>query len=333
MSRVVKTLHRISWAEGLRNGLWTAWVLGKIIFPVTLAVTALQYTPAFDVLLSGLRPVMAPLGLPEEAAIPLLLGNLVNLYAAIGAMLSLELTVKQVFILAVMLSFSHMLPGEGAICRRAGGSFLLITALRLGLAVLSAAVINLVWRGGKERAAYSISPPAQAEPSGTGEILLHALQAAAYGVLGLAAIVVPIMLLIQILRDLRFLDWFAARMQPLMSPLGLAPRASVTMASGLIFGLAFGAGVILQQAREQRFTRREITLILVFLATCHAVVEDTLIFVPLGVDVLWLLLIRLAAAVALTALLAALWREPGKLSPPPGRRGASPETSRRQRRT
>jgi hypothetical protein len=309
---VVKILRRISWLEGLKSGLWTAWILGKIIFPITFAVTALQYTPVFDALLSGLRPVMAPLGLPEEAAIPLLLGNLVNLYAAIGSILTLELTVKQVFILAVMLSFSHMLPSEGAICRRAGGSFLLVTALRLGLAVLSAMAINFLWRGGEERAVYSISPPAQAEPSGTGEVLLYALQAAAYGTLGLAMIVIPIMLLIQVLRDLRLLDWFAGKMQPLMKPLGLAPRASVTMASGLIFGLAFGAGVILQQAREQKFTRREITLILIFLATCHAVVEDTLIFVPLGVDVIWLLLIRLAAAISLTILIALLWKEPAE---------------------
>ena len=77
-----------------------------------------------------------------------------------------------------------------------------------------------------------------------------------------------------------------------------------------MFGLAFGAGIILEQAREQGFTRREITLIVLFLCACHAVVEDTLIFIPLGINVLPLLLIRLAAAVALTCLIAYLWRKP-----------------------
>lgn len=47
---------------------------------------------------------------------------------------------------------------------------------------------------------------------------------------------------------------------------------------------------------------------ILFLCACHAVVEDTLIFVPLGINVLPLLLIRLVAAVLLTLLIARLWR-------------------------
>ena len=82
-----------------------------------------------------------------------------------------------------------------------------------------------------------------------------------------------------------------------------------------MFGLAFGAGIILEQAREQGFTRREITLIVLFLCACHAVVEDTLIFIPLGINVLPLLLIRLTAAIALTVLIAYLWRKPPAAKP------------------
>ncbi|MGI8649772.1 MAG: nucleoside recognition domain-containing protein, partial [Rubrobacter sp.] len=44
------------------------------------------------------------------------------------------------------------------------------------------------------------------------------------------------------------------------------------------------------------------------------VVEDTLIFIPLGINVLPLLVIRLIAAIALTALIAYLWRDPRKVS-------------------
>lgn len=81
------------------------------------------------------------------------------------------------------------------------------------------------------------------------------------------------------------------------------------MAGGLVFGLAFGAGVILEQVREQEFTKKEITLMILFLCACHAVIEDTLIFIPLGINVLPLLLIRLLTAVILTLLIARLWRE------------------------
>jgi hypothetical protein len=301
-------LSRVSPYEGLKDGLRTAWILGKVVFPVTLVVSVLRHTPLYDALLSGLTPVMGLIGLPNEATIPLVLGNLLNLYAAIGAILTMDLTVKQVFILAVMLSFSHGLPVEAAICRRIGVSVLLVVSFRISLALAAAFAINALWSGGAEPARYGFVAAPEADPSGWAEIVLAALQAALTGVLQLALIVVPVMFLIRVLRDVGALDGFARLVRPLMRPLGIAPRGAVTMAGGLVFGLAFGAGVILQQVREQKFSRRELTLIILFLCACHAVVEDTLIFVPLGIDVLPLLLIRLTAAVLLTLLIARLWK-------------------------
>lgn len=279
-----------------------------MIFPVTVAVSVLQYTALYDALLSGLTPVMGVFGLPNGGAIPLVLGNLIGLYAAIGAMLTMELTVKQVFTLALMLSFSHMLPVESAVCRRVGVSALLVTMFRLALAVVAGIAVNYLWSGGEEIARYGLVAPPESTPSGWAEILLSALQVASVGILQLALVVIPVMLGIQVLRDLGALERFAALMRPLMRPLGIAPRGAVTMAGGLTFGLAFGAGVILQQVREQKFTRRELALILLFLCVCHAVIEDTLIFIPLGINVLPLLLIRLVAAVALTVLIARFWQ-------------------------
>lgn len=310
----MKWAKRVDWRSGLLAGLRTAWKLGRIIFPVTLAVSLLRYTAVYDFLLSGLTPVMRLFGLPDEAAVALVLGNLLNLYAAIGAILTMDLTVKQVFILAVMLSFSHGLPVESAVCRQVGASLAAVLSFRIGLAVVSGVAINLLWRGGGERASYGLVSGDDPDPSGWVEITLGALQSAAVGVVQISAIVIPLMVVIQILKDLGALERFAAMMRPLVTPLGIPAHGSVTMAGGLLFGLAFGAGIILEQAREQGFTRREITLVVLFLCACHAVVEDTLIFIPLGINVLPLLLIRLAAAIALTVLIAYLWRKDPKSS-------------------
>ncbi len=300
--------RRIAWGEGLKAGARTAWMLGKIVFPVTLLVNVVQYTAVYGALISAIEPVMSWFGLPGEAAVPLVLANLLNTYAAIGAVMTIELSVKQVFILALMINFSHMLPVESAVCRRAGVSAALVTLLRLGLAALAGIALNLSYSGSQQTADYGMAAPGGPEPSGWAEISASALQAAAGSVLQLALIVFPVMMLIQVLKDLAVLDWFAERMRPLMNPLGLPARGSVTMASGMLFGLAFGAGVILEQAREQEFTRRELTLIVIFLSASHAIVEDTLVLLPLGINVLPVLLIRLAVAVALTAAIAALWR-------------------------
>ena len=303
-----RAFRRVSWREGLKSGVRTTWVLGKVVFPVTVAVSVVRYTPLYDGLISGLTPLMGVIGLPGEAAVPLVLGNLLNLYAAIGAILTMDLSVKEVFILALMLGFSHGLPIETAICRKVGVSAALVVVFRLAVAVTAAAIINLAWRGGGEKADYGLVAASPEVPSGVWEILASAFSTAAVGVLQLALIVIPVMFFIQVLKDLGVLDGFARLVRPLMRPLGIAPRGAVTMAGGLIFGLAFGAGVIIEQVREQKFEKREITLMVLFLCACHAVVEDTLIFIPLGIPVGYLLLIRLSTAVLLTLLIARLWR-------------------------
>ncbi len=300
-------MKQISWKKGIQSGLKTVWELGKIIFPITLVIGILQHTPIIESLIDLVSPIMSLVGLPGEAAIPLVMGNLLNLYAAIGATLPLQFTVKEVFIIALMLTFSHGLPIESAVCRRAGMSFLLITSLRLVLSFLAGMGVHYLWDGGYETARYGLASATETSPSGWGEIIWSSIVTAGVSVLQLALIVIPLMIGIQILRDLKFLEWFAERMKPAMIRLGIAPRGAITMAGGLLFGLAFGAGIILQQAAEQKFTRREITLIMLFLGPCHAIIEDTLIFVPLGINVLPLLLIRFIVAVVLTVTVAKLW--------------------------
>src|SRR6478609_3723094 len=101
--------------KGFMNGLRVTWLLGKVIFPITLIVAFLQHTPVLPWVIDLIAPFMSIFGLSGDAAIPLVLGNALNLYAGIAGILSLELTVKEVFILAVMMSFSHNLLIESAV--------------------------------------------------------------------------------------------------------------------------------------------------------------------------------------------------------------------------
>lgn len=89
-----------------------------------------------------------------------------------------------------------------------------------------------------------------------------------------------------------------------MRLLGLSDQAALPLAAGFVFGMAYGAGLILQYAEEGHLARRDRMLIVLFLVACHAVIEDTLIFVPLGVNPLHLFVSRFTLAVVLTALAA-----------------------------
>ncbi len=293
--------------RGLMVGLKTTWALGKVIFPVTLIVSILQYSPVLPWIIELITPLMSLLGLSGDAAIPLVIGNFLNLYAAIGAILTLDLTVKEVFIIAVMLSFSHNMLIESSVAVKVGVKLWVIILVRVGLAFLSAVVINLVWNGGSEIAQYGMVTAKSEAVSGWGSILLEGITKAGLGIFQLAIIVIPLMVAVQIMKDKQWLAVFSRWMAPVTRALGMKENTSTTMAAGLLIGLAYGAGVMIQAVQEDGVSKKDVTLAFIFLVSCHAVVEDTLIFVPLGIPVLPLLLIRLGVAILLTIAVAFIW--------------------------
>ncbi|MDV2684234.1 nucleoside recognition domain-containing protein [Alkalihalophilus lindianensis] len=294
--------------RGLLVGLQTTWTLGKIIFPITLIVTILGHTPVLDWLAALLAPLMGFIGLPGEAAIPLVLGNVLNLYAGIGAILTLDLSVKEVFILAVMLSFSHNLFVESAVATKVGIRMSVVLAVRVGLALFSAFVIHWFWSGGQETAQYGfVSTTPSAEPTTWLGIAWSGVESATLGILQLAMIVIPLMVFVQIMKELNWLQVMARWMAPFTRLLGIRENTSTTLASGLAFGLAYGAGVMIQAVKEDNVSKKDLYLVFIFLVACHAVIEDTLIFIPLGIPVWPLLLIRLVTAIVLTVAVAFIW--------------------------
>jgi hypothetical protein len=300
--------------RGIISGLKTTWTLGKIIFPVTLIVYLLRYTPVIDLIASWLTPVMKVIGLPGDAAAPLVLGNLLNLYAGIAGILTLDLSVKEVFILAVMLSFSHNLLIESTVALKVGVRLSVILSVRIGLALLSAFIINLVWKGGGEQAQYGFISQKDEVVSGWGAIILKGIETAAMGILQLAIIVIPVMIALQILKDLGWLSKFSNKMVPFTKLLGMNGNTSTTLVTGLLIGLAYGAGVMIQAVQEEGVSKKDATLAFIFLVACHAVVEDTLVFIPLGIPVLPLLLIRVITALLLTIVIAKIWSRQKGLS-------------------
>ncbi|BAQ08646.1 integral inner membrane protein [Bacillus sp. OxB-1] len=294
--------------KGLKVGLQTTWSLGKIIFPITILVVILQHTPVLPWVIELLSPFMGLFGLSGEAAIPLVLGNALNLYAGIAGILSLELTVKEVFIIAVMLSFAHNIFIETGVALKVGVKLWVVLVVRYGLAALSGIVINLVWRGGGETAKYGIMPKAETLPEGWMEIIVLGVQKASFGVLQLALIVIPLMVIVQYLKDRNHLQKFSEKLAPFTKVIGVQPNASMTLVAGLVIGLAYGAGIMIQAVQEDGVSKKDATLAFIFLVACHAVIEDTLLFVPLGIPVLPLLVIRLITAFVLTIAVAAVWK-------------------------
>ncbi len=130
--------------RGWQNSLEVILALGKVIIPVIFLVTFLDHSGLLAAIAGFAEPFMGVFGLPGEAAMVLVIGNLTNVYGAIGSMLKMELTGDQVTILAVMVTISHSLPSETVVVAKAGAKGRWVASTRLAASFLFGYIIHLV---------------------------------------------------------------------------------------------------------------------------------------------------------------------------------------------
>ncbi|WP_142288195.1 nucleoside recognition domain-containing protein [Bacillus sp. EAC] len=289
--------------SGLLVGLQTSWKIGKIIFPISFILMIIKETALMDWFVNLLEPLMSFIGLKGDAALVLVLGNVLNLYAAIGAMLPMDLTMKEALILAVMLSFSHNLFVETSVASAVGIRASFVVLVRIGFAIVSALCLHFFWPGGSEIVHKGIAATEAANNTGW-DLILTAIISSLKGIFQLIKIVIPLMIFIQFAKDFGWMNYITKFLSPFTKLIGVEAKAGVTLAAGLFFGLAFGAGVMIQAVKEDGVTKRDLYLVFLFLVACHAVVEDTLLFIPLGIPVWYLFGIRFLLALIVTSIVA-----------------------------
>lgn len=134
-------------------------------------------------------------------------------------------------------------------------------------------------------------------------ILKEASLGSLNSVFTIAVIVVPIMIVLQILRDYNVLNKIIKPFSFFSRIYNTSEEAVLPLLVGVIFGLSYGAGVIIQAVNEGNLSKKDLYLLTIFLACCHAIIEDTLIFVAVGANPVILLGIRLVTALLLTYIL------------------------------
>ena len=129
------------------------------------------------------------------------------------------------------------------------------------------------------------------------------------------AIVWPLTFLYELAEVYRVFERPWPRLGRVMSAMGMSKQSVLPLLAGIFQGLTYGAGILVGISRDGKLEAGERLALMIFLATCHAVIEDVAIFVLLGGSAVLMLLPRLVLAVGLTMLAV------------PRRRGAAaPET-------
>jgi len=130
--------------EGMIKGIETTLMLAKVLVPVYFVVTFLKYTPVLGYISMVFEPVMKLFGLPGEAALVLVLGNVINIYAAIGAISALKLSAYQITTIALMISISHSMIVETAVIKQVGVRVWKVVLTRVSVACIAGIFMHVI---------------------------------------------------------------------------------------------------------------------------------------------------------------------------------------------
>jgi len=274
---------QIALRELSRDTLSTCITLFKIIIPISIATRFLQQWGLVDQLGVLLGPVMHLVGLPGEIGLVWATAMVTNLYAGMVVFAQvapgLDLSIAQVTVLTTMMLVAHGLPVELRIAQKAGTRFRTQALLRVGGALLLGALLNLGYRltDSLQGANHSLWNPPAVDPSWLGWGLSELRNLGS-----IALIIFSLMALLRLLKKIGLVDLLTRVLEPVLAMLGMGRQAAPLTIVGITLGLAYGGGLIIQEAQSGRLSKQDLFSSIALMGLCHSLIEDSLLMMVLG---------------------------------------------------
>jgi spore maturation protein SpmB len=281
-----------------------------IMIPVSLGMLALEYSGILYYIARFMDPLMRFLGLPGEAALVFLSSIFLNIYSAIAVIQTLNLSGREIAILATMCLIAHNFFVECVVMKKTGSALSKMVLLRLLCAVLAGWVLHFIVPETTGRAAEGLG---MAHPASIGlapetvpVILRLWLADSGFTILKILLIVFGLMFIQKILDECGIMRRLGKITAPFMAVLGLSPDAGYLWMVANFAGVVYGSAILIEQVRAGAVSVSEADLFNHHVGISHAQIEDTLLFVTLGVPLAWAVLPRFILAVVV------VWLERGR---------------------
>lgn len=290
-----KTLHTQLLTRGVNKGLSGFWWMLKIIVPVSLLTTLLDYSGWIARMDFLLEPLMGFMHLPAIAAFPLIVGLVIGIYGGIAAMTVLPLSVGQMTLLAIFLLISHNLIQEGIIQAKSGINPILATVFRLLTSICTVLVVmQFLDTGPLTQSMGTTLPLSQKSLS---EALMAWGISTAQISLKILLIITFLMVLLEEMKHFNLVVKLVSLFNPVLKLLGLQKNVGLLWMTAAVFGLAFGGAVIIQEVKENHIPKAELVKLHFSVGVNHSLIEDPVLFMALGLSPFWLWVPRIVAAI------------------------------------
>ncbi|MEE9553128.1 MAG: nucleoside recognition protein [candidate division Zixibacteria bacterium] len=122
-------------------------------------------------------------------------------------------------------------------------------------------------------------------------------------------IVVPLMILLEVSREFKVIDMLTDLVYRPLRYFGFKRDSIYPLLAGILFGISYGGGVLIGESSAGRIKGNQRFLVAVYLGLCHAVFEDTMIFVSLGARGIIVLLSRMFLATTVVVIISFFTKE------------------------
>jgi len=294
---------KIGCLAGLKRGGRSFGWICRIIIPVSLLVTLLQWTGWLNQLSFLLSPLMNLINLPFQAALPIIGGMLMNVYVTIAAMSALPFTIEQMKLIIVFTLICHNLIIEGIIQHKSGINVIKITPMRIAAAILTVLIASQFLGD------TSQSLPMAAQLTFDASLLM-VLKDWAVNLMTLLLKILGIIMVIMIMLELsQSLGWTKRSVRffrPLMKVLGLPEQAATLWVISVVFGLTYGGAVTIDEAKRGILNKEELERLHISIGINHSMVEDPPLFLALGINPFWIWVPKLLMAIIAVQLYQAI---------------------------
>jgi hypothetical protein len=210
-------------------------------------------------------------------------------------MIVLPFSANQMTLIAIFLLISHNLVQEGMVQGRSGLNPLKATVIRIAASIVTVIAVAQFM---DLQTGASLAPMSDPQaPKTLWEVIQQWGVTTFFLSIKIFLIVMALMIALCLMKAFDIIPFLVKLLKPFLKIMGLDERVGLLWLTAVVFGIAYGAAIIVEEAKEGNFSAEELERLHISIGINHSMVEDPTLFASLGLGIFWLWIPRLITAI------------------------------------